>query len=53
MITQICFQQAAETNRDIVENAHWNGVAHSQNVVAAAQSQAAAYSGAAAAHYGM
>lgn len=42
-------RQVAETNRDIHENAYWNGVAHSQNVVAAAQSQAAALDGHAAA----
>ncbi|XP_049882934.1 cuticle protein 1-like [Pectinophora gossypiella] len=45
-------RQAAETNRDIHENAYWNGVAASQNVVAAAQSQAAALSGIAAARAG-
>ncbi|XP_041988595.1 cuticle protein 1-like [Aricia agestis] len=38
----------AETNRDIHENAYWNGVAASQNLVAAAQSQAAALDGVAA-----
>lgn len=38
-------RQAAEVNRDVHENAYWNGVAASQNYVAAAQSQAAAASG--------
>ncbi|XP_072937504.1 uncharacterized protein [Epargyreus clarus] len=42
-------RQVAESNRDLHENAYWNGVAATQNYVAAAQSQAAAVNGAAAA----
>ncbi|CAH2056440.1 unnamed protein product, partial [Iphiclides podalirius] len=42
-------RQAAETSRDLHENAYWRSVAASQNYVAAAQSQAAALNGAASA----
>lgn len=38
-------RQVAETNRDIQENAYWGNLAASQNLVAAAQSQAAAIDG--------
>ncbi|KPJ11027.1 Cuticle protein 1 [Papilio machaon] len=42
-------RQVAETNRDLHENAYWGSLAASQNLVAAAQSQAAAINGIAAA----
>nr|BAM19095.1 cuticular protein PpolCPH4A [Papilio polytes] len=42
-------RQVAETNRDLHQNAYWGSVAASQNLVAAAQSQAAAIDGVAAA----
>lgn len=45
MLNNNNISQVAEATRDVNENAYWNGVAASQNLVAAAQSQAAAYNG--------